>query len=303
MTHNSTDLSICIVTFKARDYLKECLHSIYEHTQQIGFEIIIVDNGSRDGTSEMIRENYPSVMFFENHFNAGFSRPMNQVIQRASGSFLLLLNPDTLLTENNTFEKLVQYIQDRPEIGIVGPKVINPDGTLQKPCRRSEARPWDVFTYFLGLADRYPQDKRFSGYYMGYIDENTTHEVQGVSGSCMLIRRDVIDQIGLLDEAYFAYQEDADYCLRARNAGWKIYYYPEAVIIHFGGRGGSRVRPYRSIWEWHKSYFIYFRKHFARDYFFLFNWFYYFLMFFKLCYSLFKNTLSKTTFSGARKPG
>ena len=299
---NGINLSICIVTYRARDYLHECLRSIYEHTRQISYEIVVVDNGSRDGTAELVRDNFQSVVYVENPGNAGFSRPMNQALRAANGRYILLLNPDTLIIDN-AIERLVQFLEDHPGVGIAGPKVLNPDGTLQKPCRRSEARPWDVFTYFLGLADRFPHDKRFSGYYMGFIDENTTHEVHGVSGSCMLIRRDVFDQIGLFDEDYFAYQEDADYCLRVRQAGWKIFYYPEARITHFGGRGGSRVQPCRSIWEWHKSYYLYYRKHFARDYVFLFNWFYYFSMFVKLCYSMARNFLSKTAFGGARKPG
>jgi GT2 family glycosyltransferase len=119
----------------------------------------------------------------------------------------------------------------------------------------------------------------------------------------MLIRREVIDQIGLFDEGFFAYQEDADYCLRARKGGWKIFYFPEAKITHFGGRGGSRIQPIRSVWEWHKSYYLYYRKHFAKDYVFLFNWFYYGSMIMKLCYSLVKNLIWKNDFGGSRKPG
>ena len=119
----------------------------------------------------------------------------------------------------------------------------------------------------------------------------------------MLIRREVIDEIGYLDELFFAYQEDADYCLRARQAGWQVYYNPEAQITHFGGQGGSRVQPYRSIWAWHKSYFLYYRKHFAGDYFFLFNWLYYVAMGVKLLMALLKNALSGKAFGGDRKPG
>jgi GT2 family glycosyltransferase len=119
----------------------------------------------------------------------------------------------------------------------------------------------------------------------------------------MLVRREVIDEIGYLDEIFFAYQEDADYCLRTRNAGWQVYYYPAAKITHFGGQGGSRVQPYRSILAWHKSYFFYYRKHFAADYFFLFNGLYYTAMGLKLALALAKNALSKTAFGGDRKPG
>ena len=302
MTQSNLDLSICIVTYRARDYLEECLRSIYTLTHQTHFEIIIVDNGSQDGTVEMVQGAFPEVRLILNEANLGFSYPINQAMRAAHGDAILLLNPDTLIFPQ-AIDNLFSYLKDHPAVGILGPKVLNPDGSLQTPCRRSEARPWDVISYFLGLAARFPKDKRFSGYTLSYMDEDETHEVQGVSGSCMLIRYDLISQIGYFDEGFFAYQEDADYCLRARKAGWKVVYYPEAKVTHFGGQGGSRVQPYRSIWAWHKSYYLYYRKHFARDYLFLFNWLYYFAMLVKFLFSVCKNFLSKTAFGGSRKPG
>jgi len=134
------------------------------------------------------------------------------------------------------------------------------------------------------------------------MDENETHPVAGVSGSCMLVRREVVHSIGYLDEQFFAYQEDADYCFQARQAGWQVFYYPQAQIIHYGGMGGSRVQPYRSILEWHRSYFLYYRKNLARDYFFLLNWFYYLAMGAKLLFSLGMNFVRKEKFAGSRKP-
>lgn len=296
------DLSICIVTYQARDYLQACLRSIYQHTHGVDFEVVVVDNGSADGTAGMLGRDFPGVKLIQNDANLGFTRPANQAMQAAQGETVLLLNPDTLI-DSDAFTLLVGFLQASLQVGIVGPKVLNPDGSLQKPCRRSEARPWDVLTYFLGLAERYPHDKRFSGYTMSYLDEDGIHEAQGVSGSCMLIRRAVLEQVGYFDERFFAYQEDADFCLRARQAGWKVYYYPIARVTHFGGHGGSRVEPYRSIWAWHKSYFLYYRKHFARDYFFVFNGFLYTAMLLKLCYALLKNFVSRVPFGGSRKPG
>ena len=296
------DLSICIVTYQARDYLENCLRSIYEHTHGLNFEVLVVDNGSQDGTSEMVQESSPGATLIVNQVNLGFTQPANQAMKAARGNAVLLLNPDTLISAN-AFKKMITFLDENPAVGIVGPKVLNQEGTLQGPCRRSEARPWDVFTYFSGLAALFPRDKRFSGYTMSYLDENTSNEVDGVSGACMMIRRGVIDQIGYFDELFFAYQEDADYCLRARKAGWMVFYNPEAVITHFGGQGGSRVEPYRSIWAWHKSYFLYYRKHFAQDYIFIFNWFYFLAMTVKLGFSLLKNLFSRTAFGGSRKPG
>jgi GT2 family glycosyltransferase len=134
------------------------------------------------------------------------------------------------------------------------------------------------------------------------MDEDKTHEVAGVSGSCMLIRREVINQIGYLDERFFAYQEDADYCFRTRKAGWKIYYVPRSQIIHFGGQGGSRVQPYRSIYHWHRSYWLYYQKNLAADYFILFNWFYYLAMGVKLTVSLLLNLIRRDKRAGRQKP-
>ncbi len=136
---------------------------------------------------------------------------------------------------------------------------------------------------------------------MSYMDEDEIHAADGVSGSCMLIRRQVIDQIGYFDEQFFAYQEDADFCLRAREAGWQVFYFPEAQVTHYGGQGGSRVQPYRSIFEWHKSYWLYYRKHFAKDYIFLFNWLYYLAMLVKLSVTLLINLFRRDKFAGPKR--
>ena len=293
-------LSVCIVTYKARDLLHECLYSLYENTQLPGLEVIVVDNGSLDGVGEMLQQEYPAVQFIQNVENAGFTRPMNQALRVASGGYLLQLNPDTLILPN-ALDQLVGFMESNTEVGICSPKVLNRDHTLQKSCRRGEPKPWAMISYFLGLSALFPRSKFFSGYHLNYMDENAIHEVAGVSGSCMLIRREVIDQIGYLDERFFAYQEDADFCFRARQAGWRIYYLPQAQIIHYGGKGGSRVEPYRSIVEWHKSYWLYYRKHLAKDYFFFFNWIYYFLMALKLCLALATNFLRKEKFAGPRR--
>lgn len=294
------DISICIVTYKARDYLRECLVSIEENTQLIQYEVIVVDNGSQDGTKELLEIEFPEVQFIENDTNVGFTRPMNQAMQVSNGRYLLQLNPDSVVLPD-ALEKMVNFMDECPEVGICGPKVLNRDLTLQKSCRRGESRPWAVLSYFLGLAQLFPDRKYFGEYQMSYMDEDEIHPVAGVAGSCMLIRRDVILQIGYLDERFFAYQEDADICFRTREVGWKVYYYPEAHIIHYGGQGGSRVHPYRSIYEWHKSYWLYYRKNLAKDYFFLFNWFYYMLMLIKMLISLFLNAIRSEKFAGPHR--
>lgn len=294
-------LSICIVSYQTRSYLQACLRSIYEHPPEGAYEVIIVDNHSNDGTLEMLGNEFPQVIIIENATNLGYTAPMNQALRKGQGKYLLQLNPDTII-HPQAFNSLMAFMENQPEAGICGPKVLNTDGSLQKPCRRGESRPWAVFTYFLGLSSLFPKSKLFGEYLMNYMDEDEIHEVAGVSGSCMLVRRDVIDQIGYLDERFFAYQEDADYCFQARKKGWKIYYVPTAEITHFGGQGGSRVQPYRSIYEWHRSYWMYYRKNLAGDYFFLFNWLYYLAMLVKLAITLLANLVRKEKSAGRQKP-
>lgn len=295
------DLSVCIPTRQARSLLRDALTSLEENTHASTFEIIVVDNHSDDGTVEMLRDDFPGVQVIVNDHNAGFTRPTNQALRVSCGRYALLLNNDTLVLPG-ALDRLVAYMDAHPQVGICGPKVLNRDGTLQKQCRRSYATPWDLFCYFSGLAALFPNSRLFARYLMTYMDEDVTHPADAISGSCMLIRRAVLDAIGLLDERFFAYQEDADFCFRARQAGWEIMYYPEARIIHYASRGGSRVNPYRSIYEWHRSYFLYYRKNLASRYIFLFNWLYYAAMLFKFAGALLVNSLRREKYAGSKKP-
>jgi len=291
------DVSICIVSNNTLHYLRGCLQSIAEHPPALAAEIIITDNGSTDGTQAMLQSEFPAVQLIQNTQDEGFTRPTNQAMRQAVGRYVLLLNPDTIIFPG-AIDTLVQFMEGHPQVGICGPKVLNRDGTLQKPCRRGVARPWAAFAYHTGLAKLFPKSKFFNGYLLTHLDEDETNPVDGVSGSCMLIRRAVIDQIGYFDERYFAYQEDADYCFQAQKAGWQIYYVPAARITHYGGQGGSLHRPYRAIYEWHRSYYLYYRKNLARDYFFLFNGFYYALMGLRLLLALLFNLLRKRKSAG-----
>jgi GT2 family glycosyltransferase len=297
----SPDISLCIVTYQACDLLKDCLGSIFNRQWAHTLEVILVDNHSSDGTVEMVQSLFPSVAIIQTGGNTGYTWPMNQALKQARGSYCVQLNPDTLVMDQ-AFDRLYDFMESHPNVGICTPKVLNRDGTLQNQCRRSSARPWDVISYFTGLSRLYPNDARFAGYLQTFHDENETHPVEAVSGSCMFIRRQVIEKIGYLDEQFFAYQEDADFCFRARQAGWEVYYMPQASIIHYGGQGGSRVQPYRSVYQWHLSYYRYYRKNLARDYFFLFNWLFYLLMGAKLAASLVITFLRKEKIVGSRKP-
>ena len=300
------DISVCMVALNVRDFIRDCLHSLHQASSSLSIEVIIVDNHSTDGTLEILRSEFLSetsslpVRLVENSQNEGFVRPTNQGMRLAAGRYLLWLNPDTII-HPGALDQLVEFMESHPDVGICGPKVLNRDGSMQKPCRRGVSRPWATFSYFSGLSRLFPNSKLFGGYLLNYMDEDATHEVDGVSGSCMFIRRAVLDQIGYVDEQFFAYQDDADYCFQAQKAGWKIYYVPTARITHFGGQGGSRAQPYRSIYEWHRSYYLYYRKNLSADYFFLFNWLYYSIMLFKLMLALLTNALRKEKYAGPRR--
>lgn len=293
-------LSICIVGINTEQYLRGCLTSIAASGIRLAYEVIYVDNDSTDGTRQMLTSEFPAVRCFWNAENLGFARATNQAMKLARGELILLLNPDTIVAPGS-LQDLVDYMLLHPQTGVAGPKVLNADGTFQKHCKRGEARPWEVFSYFFGLSRMFPRHPLFSGYLQGFLDEDQIHEVPAISGSCMLIRKLVIDQIGTLDEQFFAYQEDTDYCVRARKAGWKVDYVPTSTITHFGGKGGAGHQPYRAIFAWHQSYFLYYRKHLAQDYFFLFNWFYYLIMVLKLLFSLLVNLLRPNKHPGPKR--
>jgi len=296
-----SDISICIISYNTRQLLADCLRSIQASGTHRSYEIIITDNGSTDGSLEMLQTEFPEVQVIRNISNLGYTVPMNQALRLALGRYLVQLNPDTLV-QPGLFDTLADYLEANPQVGILSPKVLNRDGTLQYQCRRSAARPWDALSYMLHLDRLFPKSQHFGGYLMTYMDANATHEAEAVSGSCMMIRRDVVEGIGYLDEAIFAYQEDAEFCFRARKAGWKVVYLPTASIIHFGGQGGSKNQPYRGVIEWHRSYFYYYRKHLAKDYFFLFNWLFYALMGVKLGVSLVATFFRKEKHVGTPKP-
>ena len=257
------DLSICLVPLNALVYLEPLLASIEQHTIGLSYEVIMVDNGSTDGTLEWVKEHHPEIQLICNQANLGFTRGNNQAMALAKGDFLLLLNPDTLLTED-CFGPQIAYMRENPKVAIIIPKVLNSDGSFQHQSRRGDARPAAVFGYFLKLGKLFPKNRALNGYLQSWLPEDEVAEVKAVSGSCMFIRRQVYEQIGGLDEQFFAYQEDSDYCMRARQAGWKVMYVPLSSIIHYGGEGGSKTQPYYAIFQWHRSYFLYYRKHFAR---------------------------------------
>lgn len=280
-------VSVCIVTLNAAKLLKRCLDSIPAALSSLDYEIIIVDNHSTDNTLKMLRQYYPNITLIKNKYNKGYTGPMNQALSIAKGFYLLQLNPDTELSPDS-INTLFKYMEKNTDVGICQPRIIGDDGSFQKSSRRGIATPWATITYFLGLSTLFPNNPRFTQYRLEHLNEYKLIEVDGVSGTCMFFRSKLIEDIGYLDEQFFAYQEDSDYCLRAKDKGWKIIYNPTVSISHFQGLGGSASQPMRSIFEWHRSYFYFYYKHLASNYLIIFNWFYVLVMAAKLILSSIK---------------
>jgi len=278
------DVSVCIVSFNSINQLKNCLGSLNDGIYPLSFEVIIIDNFSRDGTQSLIKKKFKNVHLITNFRNRGYTSEINRAMKVGKGEYKLILNPDSILMPRSIV-KLVSFIKNTNRVGIVGPMVLNLDGSFQRSCRRGVPRPFAVFSYFLGLAKFFPKNKIFTGYHLNHLNIKKTNEVSGVSGSCMLIDQKLINDIGYFDEQFFAYQEDSDYCLRAINNGWKVLYYPESIVIHKGGAGGSKSVPFRTIYEWHKSYIFLYFKHFSKNYGIFFNLFYLVIMLSKLIFS------------------
>ena len=278
------DISFCIVNLNAKNLIVNCLNSIQNSILNQSYEILVIDNNSSDGSRELILKRFPDVHLIKKSRNIGYTRAINETIKKSIGNYKVILNPDTIL-KNKSIYTLIDFLQKNKKVSIVGPKVINEDKSFQKSCRRGIATPIAVFSYFFGLAKLFPLNKKFNGYHLNYLDKNKIHAVKGVSGSCMVIKNELFRHIGYFDEQFFAYQEDSDFCLRALKKGHQVYYNPDSIVTHIGGRGGANSLPLRANFEWHRSYVRYYFKHLSSDYSRLFNLFYLFIMILKLIFS------------------
>ena len=211
------DLSIVIVNYNVKEFLQNLIHSIYKAGERINYEIIIVDNASDDGSVELLQEKFPDVKLIVNSKNLGFSKANNIGMSVATGKYILLINPDSIVQED-TFEKMISFFENTPDAGLAGCKILNPDGTLQLACRRSFPGPWTSFCKVIGFSNLFPKSKFFARYNLTYLNENETYEVDAVSGSFMMIKREVLEKVGNLDEQFFMYGEDLDWCYRIKKA-------------------------------------------------------------------------------------
>ena len=265
------DLSVIIVSYNVKPFLEQALHSIVRALEGMDSEIIVVDNGSSDGSPVLLRERFPGIRLIENDENLGFSRANNQALRCAKGKVICLINPDTLVQED-TFRVCMDYLASHTGVGAVGCKILNADGTLQLSCRRSFPTPWIAFTKIMGLARLFPRSRLFGRYHLTYLDPDTTAEVEALSGSFMMVRKQVVDDVGLLDEIFFLYGEDLDWCYRIRLKGWKIVYLPKTQIIHYKGRS-TQEAPFDYLPVFYGAMRLFVKKHFHSGWSFLPQWF------------------------------
>lgn len=257
-------LSIVIVNYNAEKLLRNCIESIYNETHDITFDIWVVDNNSSDNSVAMLKKDFPEINLLQNANNVGFARANNMAIVKSKANYILLLNPDTIIC-NQAIEKVVSYMNQKPKTGIVGCKVLNEDGSIQLACRRSIPSPKVAFFRLTGLSKLFPNSKLMAKYNLTYMDADKPHEVDAVSGAFLMVRGKVIDEIGNLDDNFFMYGEELDWCLRTKKAGWMVMYYPYAEIIHYKGEC-SKSNSKKATFEFYRSMYLFHKKHFADNY-------------------------------------
>lgn len=266
MSRDLWDLSIIIVNYRTYQLTKETIESVNKN-HPFNYDIYVVDNASKDGSLLNLEEDFKDQMdaglikFMSNPENMGFSYANNQAIEESESKYVLLLNSDTKV-QGDALEKCLAYMAGDKEIGALGCKVLLPDGSLDKACRRSFPTPTVSFYRMIGLSKLFPGSKRFGQYNLTYLDENGTYEVDSLSGAFMLVRKEAIDQIGLLDEDFFMYGEDIDWCYRLKQAGWKVVYHGDAQITHY--KGGSGRGP-KAMYEFYNAMQIFYDKHYRKE--------------------------------------
>ncbi len=254
-------LSIVIVNYNVKHFVEQCLHSAFKALKGIEAEVFVVDNNSVDGSVALIKEKFPQVILIENKVNAGFSKANNQAIRISKGKYVLLLNPDTVVQED-TFSKILAFMDATPNAGGLGVKMVDGKGNFLPESKRGLPTPEVAFYKIFGLSKLFPGSKRFGRYHLTYLDKNKTHSIDVLSGAFMLLRKETLTKCGLLDEDYFMYGEDIDLSYRIVLGGFKNYYYPETCIIHYKGES-TRKSSINYVFVFYRAMAIFAKKHFS----------------------------------------
>lgn len=269
MSHNLR-ISVIIVNYNVKDYLEQALVSLQRALGNISHEIFVVDNASVDGSMEHVRQRFPGVKLIESEENLGFGRANNLALKQARGEFIVMINPDTVVQED-TFEKLLTFFEKQPDASAATCKIINPDGSFAVDCRHSIPTPAIALWKVLGLSKIFPRSKIFAQYNLTYLNPDDTYPVPAISGSFMMIKKDVLDKIGYFDEQFFMYCEDIDLCHRINLAGFKIYYVPTTQIIHYKGES-TKKNNIDYVITFNKALYQFFQKHHAQKTRFIIRW-------------------------------
>ena len=253
-------LTVVIVSYNVRDYIAQCLHSLSRALQGLEAEVYVVDNHSHDDTVAYLREQFPEVTVIASNHNLGFARANNIAIRQTQGNYVLLLNPDTIVAET-TISEAVAFMDDHPEAGGLGVRMLRDDGFDAKESRRGLPTPSVAFYKMSGLCSRFPKSRRFGHYYMGYLPWDEPAQIEVISGAFCLLRREALDKIGLLDEDFFMYGEDIDLSYRLLKGGYQNWYLP-AKILHYKGES-TQKSSFRYVHVFYDAMLIFFRKHYA----------------------------------------
>ena len=266
------DLGIVIVNWNTCELLKKCLETVLASEGDFSFQVVVVDNGSTDGSPEMVREDFPQVQLIQSEKNGGFSYGNNLGLRwlgfRDTGNalpdtprYVVLLNPDTEVPPKSLYG-MVKFMDSRPDVGMAGPKVLMENGKLDLACRRSFPTPLIAFYHFSKLAKIFPNSPHFARYNMTFVDADQELEVDSVVGAYMQVRREAIEQAGLMDDTFFMYGEDLDWAYRVKEKGWKVVYHPKVTIWHIK-RAASR-KSQRAQFEFYRAMLIFYRKHYRK---------------------------------------
>ncbi|HVP35723.1 MAG TPA: glycosyltransferase family 2 protein [Terriglobales bacterium] len=251
-------LSIIIVTWNSEEFIEKCLKSIFDTKGSIDLEVIVVDNDSKDSTTKVIGKFKPEVRLISNQQNLGYAKANNQGIEVSKGDYLLLLNPDVELKEN-CLRLMLDFLKKQPEIDALGPQLLNPDGSIQPSCR--EFPDFSIlFWEFTGPSLLFPKNRIFGRWRMGYFDFQSPGEVDQPMGSCLLLRRNVIQKTGVFDERFPIFFNDVDLCYRIKQSGGKLYFLPEAKALHYQGGSTEQSKP-SMILSSHLSFFRFLSKY------------------------------------------
>ena len=252
-------LAVVIVNYNVRHYLRQCLDSVQRAAQGMDVEIWVADNHSTDGSVDYLKPLFPAVQWIECHHNLGFSRANNLILRQLDCDYILLLNPDTIVGEN-TLKHVVAFLDTHPDAGAVGVKMLNSNGTKALESRRGVPTPMTALYKMLGLCKLFPKHPKFGHYYMSDMSWEENAPIEIVSGACFFTKKSILDEVGLLDQAFFMYGEDIDFAYRILKAGYTNWYIP-ATILHYKGES-TQKSSFRYVHVFYKAMLIFLRKHF-----------------------------------------